>query len=190
MTEQTKPAAEEFAAVLRTRRSIDFYEPTPVDPAVLLDAIDVARWAPNHKLTEPWRFYLVGPQTAAGIIEIAAQIDAAKKGERAGEARRARWKAIPGFFVLTCVRSDGAMREHEDYGACCCAAENLMLYLWQRGIGTKWGTGGVTRDPRFYELLGIDATKETVVGLFFYGVPKVVPEQKRKPIEDIVARTP
>ena len=43
MTEQTKPAAEEFAAVLRTRRSIDFYEPTPVDPAVLLDAIDVAR---------------------------------------------------------------------------------------------------------------------------------------------------
>ena len=189
MTEQTK-TAEAFATVLRTRRSIDLYEPTPVDPAVLLEAIDVARWAPNHKLTQPWRFYLVGPQTAAAIIELAAEIDTAKKGERAGDARRARWKAVPGFFVLTCARSDSPMQEHEDYGACCCAAENLMLYLWQRGIGTKWSTGRVTHDPRFYELLGIDATKETVVGFFFYGVPKVVPEQKRKPVEEIVALRP
>ena len=65
-----------------------------------------------------------------------------------------------------------------------------MLYLWQRGVGAKWTTGGVTRDPRFYELLGLDATKEAVVGLFFYGVPKVVPEQKRKPVGEIVARRP
>src|SRR3954464_2756600 len=137
MNEPTKMTAEALAALLRGRRSIDLYEPTAVDAVVLLDAIDVARWAPNHRLTEPLRFYLVGPRTAAAIIELAAEIDAAKKGERAGEARRARWKAIPGFFVLTSLRSGGAMREHEDYGACCCAAENLMLYLWQRGIGTK-----------------------------------------------------
>jgi len=190
MIEPKKTTAEAFAAVLRARRSIDLYEPTPVDPAVLLEAIEVARWAPNHRLTEPWRFYLVGPQTAAAIIELGAALDAAKKGERAGEARRARWKAIPGFFVLTSRLSDGGLQEREDYAACCCAAENLMLYLWQRGIGTKWTTGGVTRDPRFYELLGLDATQETVVGFFFYGVPKVVPEQKRKPVEEIAARTP
>src|SRR5262249_11766731 len=84
---QTRTTAEAFATVLRSRRSIDLYEPTPVDPAVLLDAIDVARWAPNHKLTEPWRFYLVGPQTVAAIIELAAKIDTEKKGERAGESR-------------------------------------------------------------------------------------------------------
>ncbi len=131
-----------------------------------------------------------GPRTAAAIIELAAEIDAAKKGERAGEARRARWKAIPGFFVLTSRSSDGGLQEREDYAACCCAAENLMLYLWQRGIGTKWTTGGVTRDARFYDLLGIDAAKETVVGFFFYGVPKVVPEQKRKSVDEIVVRTP
>jgi nitroreductase len=190
MSEQMNTAADAFAALLRTRRSVDFYEPGPVDPAVLLEAIDVARWAPNHKLTEPWHFYLIGSQTTAAIIELAAEIDAAKKGERAGEARRARWKAIPGFMVLTSRLSGDAFREREDYAACCCAAENLMLYLWHRGIGTKWTTGGVTRDPRFYELLGVDATKETVVGLFFYGVPKIVPEQKRKSVDEIVTRTP
>ena len=190
MTEQTKTNAEAFAALLRTRRSIDLYEPTPVDPAVLLEAIDVARWAPNHRLTEPWHFYLIGPRTAAAIVDLAADIDAAKKGERAGEVRRARWQAIPGFLVLTSRLGGGALQEREDYAACCCAAQNLMLYLWERGVGTKWTTGGVTRDPRFYELLGLDAAKETVVGLFFYGVPKVVPEQRRKPVDEIVARTP
>jgi nitroreductase len=190
MTDRNNTTAEAFAAALRARRSIDLYEPVPVDTTALLDAIEVARWAPNHRLTEPWRFYLVGPTTAAAIIELAAEIDAAKKGPRAGDARRERLKAIPGFFVLTSKRSDDALTDREDYAASCCSAQNLMLYLWQRGIGVKWTTGGVTRDPRFYELLAIDPSKETVVGFFFYGVPKVVPEQKRKPVDEIVTRRP
>jgi nitroreductase len=190
MTQQTKTQAESFAAALRARRSIDLYDTAPADTAVLLDAIEVARWAPNHRLTEPWRFYLIGPTTAAAIIELAAEIDTAKKGSRAGDARRERLKSIPGFFVLTSRRSDDALLDREDYAASACAAQNLMLYLWQRGIGVKWTTGGVTRDPRFYELLAVDSSKETVVGFFFYGVPKVVPEQKRKPVDAIVTRRP
>jgi nitroreductase len=186
----TKTTAESFASVLRARRSIDLYEPAPVGTAVLLDAIEVARWAPNHRLTEPWRFYLIGPATSARIIELAAEIDAAKKGPRAADARRERLKGIPGFFVLTSRRSDDSLSDREDYAASVCAAQNLMLYLWQRGVGVKWTTGGVTRDPRFYAALGIDSSKETVVGFFFYGTPKVVPEQKRKPVDEIVTRTP
>jgi len=189
MTE-TRTTAESFAVALRARRSIDLYETTPVGTDALLDAIEVARWAPNHRLTEPWRFYLVGPTTAAALVELAAEIDTAKKGPRAGDARRERLKSIPGFFVLTSRRSHDALLDREDYAACACAAQNLMLYLWQRGIGVKWTTGGVTRDPRFYELLAIDSSQETVVGFFFYGVPKVVPEQKRKPVDEIVTRRP
>jgi nitroreductase len=80
--------------------------------------------------------------------------------------------------------------DREDYAACCCAAQNLMLYLWERGIGTKWTTGGITRDARFYELLGIDATRESVVGLIWYGVPKVVPTQERRPAAELVMQLP
>jgi nitroreductase len=177
---------DDFAAALRGRRSIDLFEPEPVGSGVLLEAIEVARWAPNHRLTEPWHFYLIGMVAREPIIELAAELDAAKKGERAGEARRARLKSIPGFFVLTSRRNADALVEHEDYAACCCAAQNLMLYLWQRGVGVKWTTGGVTRHPRFYDLLGIDASKEVVVGFFWYGVPKVVPVQKRKSVAEIV----
>ena len=157
---------------------------------MLLDAIEVARWAPNHRLTEPWRFYLVGINTRHALIELAAELDAAKKGERAGEARRARLEAIPGFFVLTSRSSEDPLLDRENYAACCCAAQNLMLFLWQRGIGVKWTTGAVTRDPRFYELLGIDSAKEVVVGFFWYGVPRVVPAQQRREVADIVTERP
>jgi nitroreductase len=92
------------------------------------------------------------------------------------------------MFVLTSARSDDMLVERENYAACCCAAQNLMLYLWGKGIGVKWTTGAITRHERFHELLGVDGAKESVVGLFWYGVPKVIPTQKRRPVEEIVTR--
>ncbi len=176
----------DVAAVLRGRRSIDLFAPDAVSVDLIRDAVDVARWAPNHRLTEPWRFYLLGPATRRAVIDFAVELETAAKGERAGVARRTRLDAVPGMFVLTTRRSADPLLDREDYAACCCAAENLMLYLWQRGIGVKWTTGGITRQPRFYELLGVDSASESVVGLFWYGVPKVVPTQQRRPVAEIV----
>lgn len=188
MAEQSKVAAasDAITTLLRGRRTIDLYAPEPVSTQVLREAIEVARWAPNHRLTEPWRFYLIGPTARAAIIALAAELDTAKKGERAGAARRARLEAIPGFFALTSRHSEDPLVEREDYAACCCAAQNLMLYLWARGVGVKWTTGGVTRHPRFYELLGAEPNVELVVGFFWYGVPRVVPTQQRRPVAEIV----
>lgn len=179
-------AAEPLAAVLRGRRSIDLFAPGAVDGERIRAAIEVARWAPNHRLTEPWRFYLLGPATMRSVIDLAVELETAAKGERAGNARRTRLEAIPGMFVLTSRRSDDELTDRENYAACCCAAQNLMLYLWPQGIGVKWTTGGITRQPRFLELLKIDSAAEAVVGFFWYGVPKVIPTQKRRPVEDIL----
>lgn len=191
MTEDRNDAARtQLAHVLRGRRSIDLFEPEPVGTAELVRAIELARWAPNHRLTEPWRFYLLGAQTVAKLTALAAELDAAAKGAAAGEARRKRLQGIPGFFVLTSLRSDEALVDRENYAACCCAAQNLMLYLWQCEIGVKWTTGDVTRQPKFYELLGVDPAAETVVGLFWYGRPRVVPTQKRRPAEEIIRNLP
>lgn len=186
----TTASAASLAALIRGRRSIDLFEPDPVPAAVVREAIDVAQWAPNHKLTQPWRFYLIGPATRRGVTDLAVELDVAKKGERAGPVRRARLDAVPGFLVLTTRRSEEALLDREDYAACCCAAQNLMLQLWASGVGTKWTTGGVTRDPRFYALLGIDPAKESVVGLIWYGRPKVVPAQQRKPVAELVTELP
>jgi nitroreductase len=188
VTQPGSAEAENFSAVLRGRRSIDLFAAEAVAADTIRSAIEVARWAPNHRLTEPWRFYLLGPATLRPVIDLAVELEIAKKGERAGPVRRARLEAIPGMFVLTSARSDDALLEREDYAACCCAAQNLMLYLWLQGIGVKWTSGGITRQQRFFDLLGIDFAKESVVGLFWYGVPRVIPTQKRRPVEEIVTQ--
>lgn len=186
MSEQEILGVNDLAATMRSRRSIDLFAPQRIPIDVLKDAIEVARWAPNHRLTEPWRFYMLGPRALGATIDLAVEIEVDAKGERAGTARRARLEGIPGMFVLTARRSDEALVDRENYAACCCAAQNLMLYLWRQGIGVKWTTGGITRQPRFYELLGLNAAEESIVGLFWYGVPKVVPEQRRRAVAEIV----
>jgi nitroreductase len=174
------------ASVLRGRRTVHDFSAEVPPREQLMDAIESARWAPNHHRTEPWCFYVLGRDVAERITELNAELVRAKNGEAAAEAKRRRWSAMPGWFALTCLRSEDPMREREDYAACCCAVQNLMLHLWVLGIGVKWGTGKVTRDPRFLAMLGIDAAREFVVGLFWYGYPAAVPAQARRPASEIV----
>ena len=94
-------AREHFAAQLRARRSINLFRPGEPPKALLLDAIEVARWAPNHRLTEPWHFYLLGPQSRAAVTELAVALDTVARGERAGAARRERMRASHGIATRT-----------------------------------------------------------------------------------------
>ncbi len=52
----------EVADAIRTRRTVKAYHPRPVARDVLVDLFELARWAPNHNLTEPWRFRVLGPE--------------------------------------------------------------------------------------------------------------------------------
>lgn len=184
-TEATDLTTEAVAALLRGRRTTNLFEPEPVGVDVLLEAVEVARWAPNHRLTEPWRFYVLGPESTARASRCWADFEAETRGEKVGAARLARLESMPGHFVLTSLTSEDAIVDRENYAACCCAIQNLMLYLWQRGVGVKWATGAITREQRFYDVLGIDSTRERIVGYFWYGKPKLVGEQKRRDVSEI-----
>jgi nitroreductase len=180
----------EIAEVIRTRRTVELYKPDVPPREVILRGLDLARWAPNHKHTEPWQFHLIGPQTAAAIVDLNTRLVAAEKGVEAAEAKRRRWSAVPGWLAITAPRSTDFVREQEDYAACCCAVQNLALYLWSQGIAMKWSTGAVTRHPEFYRLIGIDPAERNVAGLFWYGFPSSVPEQRRKPLTEVLREHP
>jgi nitroreductase len=181
----------EFAEVLLGRRTVNLYLQTPVPDELLHEAIEVATWAPNHHVTEPWRFYQLGPQTIDACLDLVRDIVTAKKNDpRAGEHKAKTWADKPGWLLITCRRSADELVQQEDYAACCAATQNLMLYLWKAGVGTKWTTGDITRDRRFFDLAGIDPGQESVVGLLWYGYPKLTPTQSRKPVDDVFTRLP
>ena len=180
----------EFGEVLRGRRTINLYLQTPVPDGLVRDAVEAATWAPNHHVTEPWRFYLLGKESIRECLDLVRDIVTVKKGAKAGDFKAQSWAEKPGWLVVTCQKSDDEQLQQEDYAACCAATHGLMLYLWKAGVGSKWTTGDITRDPRFYDLCSIDASKEFVVGLVWYGYPKLTPTQNRKTVTEILTELP
>jgi len=189
-TSSTVKPATTIDELIRSRRTIHEFLPEKPPQTLIWQAIDLARWAPNHLLTEPWHFYHLGQETALAISRLNAEIISRKKGEPAGQAKWARWSAIPGWLVVTCENTSDSLQSREDYAACCCAIQNLSLYLWSQGVGVKWTTGPVIRDPAFYDLIWVDPELETVVGLLWYGYPAEIPQTPRKPVSEIMVELP
>ena len=63
---------------IRTRRTHKAFGPEPLGREEILALLDLARWAPNHHLTAPWRFRVVGPGTLAQLKQVAGSEGAAK----------------------------------------------------------------------------------------------------------------
>ncbi len=177
-----------YADFLKSRRTINFYSEELVSAEIFEEAIDVARWAPNHRLTEPWHFYHLGDISKARAIDLIANIKSEGQGNDAYAAVSKKLSKIPGWLVVTSNLSDDPLLQQEDYASCCCAIQNMMLYLWKAGVGVKWTSGKVTRDERFFEILRINMEEKMIVGLFWYGYPDHVPSQKRKTVDKILTR--
>ena len=175
-----------LAERMRSRRTTNQFLRQKVSQELVYDAIELARWAPNHHLTEPWHFYLINDEKIEACAKLIGEVVTERKNAELGEFKRKSAAAIPGWLLLTCRKSDDELLQMEDYASCCCAAQNLTLYLSEANVASKWTTGPVTRDQRFFDLLGIDSSLEFVVGLFWYGYPKILPEQSRQDVAKIV----
>lgn len=180
----------EFARVLRERRTVEQFIQTPVPDGLVHEALEAATWAPNHFVSEPWHFILPGKETIGRIVDLCAAMVTAAKGVELANHKRKSWGEKPGWLIVTCRRDEDALREKEDYAACCAAVQNFMLYLWKAGVGSKWTTGPVTRDPRFFEIIGVNEAAAFVVGMFWFGYPKITPTQSRQHVDDVLTRLP
>jgi nitroreductase len=140
---------------IRTRRTHKVYRPDAV-PREQLDALfELARWAPNHHLTNPWRFRVLGPRA----------LDALKQADPAGAAKLDR---APTLVACSVVQGGDAEQDEEDVCAGACAVYAVMLAAHGRGIATYWRTPGVLRSPAGRAAAGI-ADGEHVLGLLHLG---------------------
>ena len=183
-------ALREFAEVLRGRRTIELFLQTPVPQNLVRAAIEAATWAPNHHVTEPWRFYSLGQETIDACLDLCRDLVTAKKDAKAADFKAKSWSQKPGWLVVTCKTSADETLQREDLAACAAAVQNFLLYLWKAGVGSKWTTGAITRDPRFNDIVGIDTDTESVVGLIWYGYPKLTPAQQRQDLDQVLTELP
>lgn len=183
--------AAEARALIEGRKTAHKYAPGAVPQAVLDHAFAAANSAPCHKHTWPWRFTLVGPEARRRISDFA--LEKAAKGGELDEKKRAvvEQKIVnPGaLVVVTQVMSSDPHRAQEDYAAVSCAIQNFTLVAHAAGFGTKWSTGSLTRQPEVIEAVGVDLSREAVVGFLWVGVPLYGSEVKRPPVESVVRTT-
>jgi nitroreductase len=162
---------------IRTRRTHKAFAAQAVDAAVLEELFELARWAPNHHLTNPWRFRVIGPGTRARLMALA-------ESEKPGSA--VKLQRAPTLVVVSAQRSGDAAQDREDELATAVAAYLVLLGAHARGLAGYWRTVALLDDPRGREILGLAPT-ETPVGLLYLGLP--VQEQRvppRAPLRELV----
>jgi nitroreductase len=177
------------------RRTIHDYRPEPLPEGALERAIAAAMAAPNHRMTEPWRFVRVGPEARAVLLGISAALKGGPEALGDSGMKKLRVKMIdPAELLVVCqVRHEKAEVAREDYAAVACAVQNVMLSLWSEGLGSKWSTGGVTTDERTYRALGVDPAQQEIVGFLWAGqaaqldIPK---PRRRRPLEEVLRSVP
>jgi nitroreductase len=160
---------------IRTRRTHKVFASEPVGRELLDELFELARWAPNHHLTNPWRFRVLGPESLARLKQAAGP-------EAAGKLDRA-----PTLVAVTAVRSDDdPVQDEEDLLATASAVYALLLAAHARGLVGYWRTPGVLRSDEGLAALGI-GPEERFVALVHLGWPRQDKEApERAPVAEIV----
>jgi nitroreductase len=180
---------------IQTRRTIKEFRSDSIPEKTLWRILDSVRWAPNHRMTEPWRLTIIGKESREALADALAN-QAASGQDLSGLAKakaEARRKVMssPVLLAVTCRLEGKPAQQFEDLASVCAAMQNLQLAAWSEGIGSHWNTGKVTRLPETSALLGLSERGEQLVGFLYLGYPAQVPEPpKRRPIEDFVRTLP
>lgn len=163
-----------LAQLAAARRTHKAFGSEPVPRETLLELLDVARLAPNHHLTQPWRFRVLGP----------ASLERLKEAGGASEA--AKLDRAPTLVVVSAALGGDLVQDEEDVCATAAAAMLVLLAATERGLASYWRTPGVLRTERGREAVGI-GRGERVLGLLHFGAPAREPApREREPVETYV----
>jgi nitroreductase len=165
----------ELEQAIRSRRTHKAYGPEPVDRDTLEELLDLGRWAPNHHLTNPWRFRVLGPRALEHLKEAAGP-------EAAGKLDRA-----PTLVAVSVTQTGDPVADEEDLCAAACAAYIVLLAAHGRGLAGYWRTPAVLRSPEGRAALGIGDDERAIALLHLGPARQEQRPPERAPAQDVVS---
>ena len=170
------------------RRSAWKFSEQPVDRMAIERMLDAAIWAPNHRLTEPWRFFVLeqGSPERNRAAELAAEFQLERSGDqRRADAARQKVLEPPVVMYLYTVPGPDDETTKENYASVCISAHNISLAGAAEGLAVTWETGGATRHPGLAALLGADDSWQ-MTAMLLVGHPGEHPVSRRSPASGFV----
>jgi nitroreductase len=185
----------EVNQAIETRRSVGQVKQDPVPREIVEKILESAVHAPNHKITEPWRFHVFAgkgrgelARARAEVARILAEAEGEEEEFAAGRISRERKKAFRAPVVIVVISKGGRdeVETLENYAACAAAVQNMQLTAHSLGLATIWRTGPVAYHPYMREFFGIE-NGDKIVAHLYLGYPEVTERSRRR--EPASART-
>jgi nitroreductase len=176
---------------IQRRTSVRRFRPDPVPRETIERLLECAVRAPNHKLTEPWRFAVLTGTGRAQFAEIRARHrlkrwtdPTSPEAVAGGEKVRREALETPAFIVVMAATNPDDITREEDYAAAMMAVANLMVAAESLGLGTYLRTGGIMREPALAELVGLPEGFR-IAGVLSLGYPaeQEAPRRRRPAAE-------
>jgi nitroreductase len=141
---------------IRTRRTHKQFAREPLPRETIEELLELARYAPNHRLTQPWRFRVIGPETLARLKEAGGPKEAPKL-ERA-----------PTLVCVSAKLTGDPPTDQEDVLATGVAIYVVLLAAHARGLASYWRTPAVMRSAEGRAIVGL-GDDERIVGMIYLG---------------------
>jgi nitroreductase len=167
---------------IRSRRTIKRFSDHPISRQEIETLLTAATLGPNHRLTQPWRFYVLGPEAryAYGLAlgeRKARKLENPEAAHAMRETVAAEHRALPAMIAVAVVTNENPEIREEDYAAAMMGVANLSLAAVELGLGTALKTGAVMSDPAARAAAGV-GDGERIVAIVNVGEPADVPPPK------------
>jgi len=177
-------ANSELKNIIKNRRNTKNFNNKNISNEDINSLLDVAIWAPNHRNTEPWRFFVIKKDSeiknkiADGIIEIQNNINKLDLSEKQKNKIHEEVRNYPCLIFVFSLEDENEEISEENYGATCCAIQNIQLMATSLGLGVGWSTGKIAKINGISEILGIEEQVK-IVGVLTIGYSDTVKTKSR-----------
>ncbi|MDQ3539156.1 MAG: nitroreductase [Chloroflexota bacterium] len=176
---------------LRKRRSIGKMTAQVPHQNLIRQIIEAGTWAPNHHLTEPWRFFVLQGEARTALGKVMSGVAAARETDPAvasQAAERAITKPLRAPYVIAVgvePSIDPSIPPIEEIAAGCAAVQNMLLAAEALGLAAIWRSGWIAFEPEVREHFGI-SPRGTMLGFVYVGYAAMQPPvRQRRPVEDV-----
>ncbi len=164
-----------MSQLIKDRRSIRKFKSDKVSNEILEELLEIASYAPNHKLTQPWRFIIYKDEGSKVLANIMAETVAKGPKKKSPEEVKARFESIPVHILVVINEDSNYFVREEDYAATCALIQNFQLAAWERGVGVLWKADAFLTSTEFRN--GVEVKPgEKIAALLQVGYPDIIPK--------------
>ena len=169
---------------INARRSIKTFTDRPVSREEMEQLLTAACQAPNHRMTEPWRFYVLGPRARRAYGEAlghrkAKRVDDPEAAKAVVEKVAETHESLPAMVAVAITVDENPEIREEDFAAAYMGIQNLSLVAHSMGLGTHLKTGAIMDDPAARAAVGLPEG-EKIVATINIGEPDGLPDGKAR----------